>query len=281
MHTIEHVSDTALMVAACRALENDRPDGLIRDPFAAALAGEKGLAIARASSAVHWMCFGIGLRTHFIDAFIERVIEARGIRRIVNIGAVLDTRPWRMNLPADLRWLEVDFEPVLAHKEERLAGASPSCIVERMAADISTESGRRSVFEAVGPEPALMLTEGLLMYLPRAAVSAIATESAARSGIRNWIFDVSALALMRAAHGDTMDAIQSVRAEDHLEGAEVLDAVTAHNWRVADSRTYVRDSRSVPAALERILRITAAAGPQPERAPDNDPSGIYLLEHLS
>jgi O-methyltransferase involved in polyketide biosynthesis len=31
---IQHVSDTALMVAACRALETARGDGLVRDPFA-------------------------------------------------------------------------------------------------------------------------------------------------------------------------------------------------------------------------------------------------------
>ena len=36
---IENVSDTALMVAACRALETERPDGLVRDPFARRLAG--------------------------------------------------------------------------------------------------------------------------------------------------------------------------------------------------------------------------------------------------
>ncbi|MBZ5621004.1 MAG: class I SAM-dependent methyltransferase [Acidobacteriia bacterium] len=45
---IVHVSDTALMVAACRAMETVRPDGLVRDPFAGRLAGARGMAIARA-----------------------------------------------------------------------------------------------------------------------------------------------------------------------------------------------------------------------------------------
>ena len=31
---IQHVSDTALMVAACRALETVSEDGLVRDPLA-------------------------------------------------------------------------------------------------------------------------------------------------------------------------------------------------------------------------------------------------------
>jgi O-methyltransferase involved in polyketide biosynthesis len=39
-HEVAHVSDTALMTAARRAMETARPGGLIRGPFAAQLAGE-------------------------------------------------------------------------------------------------------------------------------------------------------------------------------------------------------------------------------------------------
>jgi len=43
---IQHVSDTALWVAGCRAIETERPDALFRDPLAVSLAGERGLQIA-------------------------------------------------------------------------------------------------------------------------------------------------------------------------------------------------------------------------------------------
>ena len=39
---IRNVSDTAVWVAMYRARENDRPNGLFRDPFARRLAGERG-----------------------------------------------------------------------------------------------------------------------------------------------------------------------------------------------------------------------------------------------
>ena len=45
---ITHVSDTALMVAACRAHETELEDAFVRDPFAARLAGERGFAILAA-----------------------------------------------------------------------------------------------------------------------------------------------------------------------------------------------------------------------------------------
>lgn len=44
---IEHVSDTALMVAACRTIETELEDGQVRDAFAERLAGERGMAFAR------------------------------------------------------------------------------------------------------------------------------------------------------------------------------------------------------------------------------------------
>jgi O-methyltransferase involved in polyketide biosynthesis len=42
------VSDTALLVAGCRAVEAENPCALARDRFAARLAGERGNAMFRA-----------------------------------------------------------------------------------------------------------------------------------------------------------------------------------------------------------------------------------------
>jgi O-methyltransferase involved in polyketide biosynthesis len=57
---IRHVSDTALMVAACRALETARPDGLVRDPFAAKLAGPRGDTSLHGITGCQLMSFGVG-----------------------------------------------------------------------------------------------------------------------------------------------------------------------------------------------------------------------------
>ena len=44
---IQHVSDTAFMVAGFRAEETDRPDALFRDPLAAKLVGDHGANILK------------------------------------------------------------------------------------------------------------------------------------------------------------------------------------------------------------------------------------------
>lgn len=275
MEKIEHVSDTALMVAACRAIETERPDGLMRDPFAAQLAGAKGMGIARNASAIEWMCLGIGLRTRAIDELLSATLAQREIKTVVNMGAGLDTRPWRLKLHGDLRWIEVDFAEMLAYKEELLRSERPHCRLERLVGDVSRESDRTRIFTVVGDEPALMLTEGLLMYLPRQAVSALARESVTQSGIQRWIFDVSSLELMRQAHGDMLQAIDNVRADDHLNGRDVLDTALAGGWTITEHRSYPREAMTI--AQERVTKLVNSSAQRPDPPGADDPSGVYLL----
>src|SRR5579871_6162936 len=145
---MEHISDTALLVAAARAAETEREDGLVRDPFAGRLAGERGREIARSGAPSRWQSFGIGLRSRFIDDFVlEEVGEGR-VDCVLNMGAGMDARPWRLELPETLRWLEVDFAGVLDYKDRILGDAAPRCRRERMSADVNEATDRQRVFEA-------------------------------------------------------------------------------------------------------------------------------------
>src|SRR5271165_3563541 len=124
---ILHVSDTALMVAACRASETERPDGLTQDPFAARLAGERGFAILRQVPNFDLMCFGMGVRTRFLDELVLGTIAEQNIGTVLNLGAGLDTRPWRLALPAGLRWIEADLAPMVDYKAKIMTGERPNC----------------------------------------------------------------------------------------------------------------------------------------------------------
>ena len=110
-HEIAHVSDTALMTAACRAMETERPDGLIRDPFAAQLAGSRGMGIARGLDRIDLMCFGIGVRSRFLDRLVPETIASHGIATVLSIGSGLDTRPWRLELSPHCAGSKSIFRP--------------------------------------------------------------------------------------------------------------------------------------------------------------------------
>src|SRR5579863_1720192 len=188
---ITHVSDTALMVAACRALESESPDGFIRDPFAAQLAGERGMAMLAGLPQPEMMRFAIGVRSRFIDELLLEALASRPIATVLSVGCGLDTRPWRLELKPDLRWIEVDFADMLDYKDGLMSAETPRCCRERITADLNSAAQRRAIYAAAGQAPALMITEGLLMYLPAATVEALAAEAWQESGIAHWMSDIT------------------------------------------------------------------------------------------
>jgi methyltransferase (TIGR00027 family) len=274
---IQHVSDTALMVAACRAIETARADGLVRDPFAGRLAGPRGDAILRGITAWQLMCFGIGVRTRFLDDLVMETIARDGIEVVLSVGAGLDTRPWRLELPPDLRWIEIDFPEMLSYKTRAMAAEEPKCRLEHVAADVTSQTQRASLFAAAAGFPTLMITEGLLMYLAGTAVEALAAE-AARHDVLRWLLDSSSLDLARMMGLDTSRSIENVRAPGHLQGAALLDAVRSNGWSQLCFRSYSRDAAEV--AAERIaamMRPYLEKGIPVPAAPVGDSSGLYLF----
>src|SRR5438270_4104191 len=139
---INHVSDTALMVAACRALETESDLGFVRDPFAARLAGERGMAILRALPYPEMMRFGVGLRSRFLDELLLEVLASERIATVLSLGCGLDTRPWRLKLAPELRWIEVDFADILDYKDEHMEGETPHRRRERLSADLNDREER-------------------------------------------------------------------------------------------------------------------------------------------
>src|SRR5262249_4840202 len=124
MALIENVSDTARWVAVYRAMETARPDAIFRDPFAAKLAGEQGEAIVAAMKRGRQMAWAMIVRTAVFDEIIEAQIRA-GADQVVNLAAGLDARPWRMKLPPDLHWIDVDLPGILDYKLEIMRGEKP------------------------------------------------------------------------------------------------------------------------------------------------------------
>jgi methyltransferase (TIGR00027 family) len=273
-HEIAHVSDTALMAAACRAMETERPDGLIRDPFAAHLAGERGMAIARAlAGGLDRMCFGIGVRSRFLDKLVLDTVSEHGIATVLSVGAGLDTRPWRLDLPAALRWIEVDFPAMLDYKNAIMASAAPKCVRERLAADLNDAAGRQTVFGAAGDGPTLMITEGLLMYLPAPTIEALAANTA----VGHWLLDVSSPEMARRVRMDDYQSIQNVRAADHLDGLQILGVLGRHGWIGLRRLTYAADVMEY--AAERVIAMFRNLPPDqiPKPMPAGDPSGVHLF----
>lgn len=272
---LNHVSDTALMVAAARAAETRRPNPLCTDPFAERLAGERGNAILKGTSGWYWMSFGMGLRTKFIDAFIADEIARHGINCVLCFGAGLDTRPWRLDLPSGFRWIEVDFPAILDYKYGTLKDETPHCRLERFSVDLTDDTARRGLWERVARTRTLLLTEGLLMYLPGDTVRAITREARDTAAIEAWISDFHSPALLKAAHGAGAARINSLRAPTSLNAGELRQTMQDNGWRLDCDRRFIRDGGQL--AWERMKADGIQPDPQAGTVPEDDPAGVGLL----
>jgi methyltransferase (TIGR00027 family) len=190
---IDDVSDTALWVATYRAQETERPDALFRDPLAARLAGEKGLKIAARMSGTRYTAWSIVIRTSIIDDYIRRLLPEVDV--VLNLGAGLDTRPYRLELPASLRWIEVDYPHMVQLKEERLRDEKPRCRLERVSLDLADLPARRNFLAGFAGARALVLTEGVVPYLSVEEAASLADDLRA-SKVGLWITDYISPRLM-------------------------------------------------------------------------------------
>jgi methyltransferase (TIGR00027 family) len=186
---ISHVSDTARWTAMYRATETARPDALFRDPLAGRLAGEQGRAIVARAPRTNRNGWWLVARTKLIDDVIARSI-ADGCDRVLNLAAGLDTRPYRLDLPSDFTWVEADLPQLLKEKTELLTDQTPRCRLTRTAVDLSDARARDDFLnEALtGATKALVLTEGLSMYLEDRDIAAL-SESFTRPEIAWWMLD--------------------------------------------------------------------------------------------
>jgi methyltransferase (TIGR00027 family) len=268
---IRNVSDTARLVALDRAVESERPDALFRDPFARRLAGERGARIAKSNplgarkSAAGWP---IVTRTYVIDQMIQAHI-AQGGDMIINLAAGLDTRPCRMELPFSLQWIEVDLPEILAHKEEILRGEKPVCLLERVRLDLSDVAARRELFARLGGQSrkALVITEGLVVYLTSDEVALLAQDLAAQRSFRSWILDMVSPKLL-ATLQKRMTSNLKQAAPFKFAPQEGPAFFAKFGWSVLEANSLLRAAarlNRVPFYLVPISWLPDSHGTQPQR----------------
>jgi methyltransferase (TIGR00027 family) len=278
---VRNISDTALWAAYFRVEETKRPDAMFRDPFADKLSGGRGEEVARTipegqSHAWAWVS-----RTYLFDQYIREEIE-KGADLIINCAAGLDARPYRMELPTGLNWVELDLPGILAYKEERLAGDKPRCLLERIRVDLANAAERRRVLESVGArgKRAVVLTEGLLIYLSPEEVGSFARDLAGVPSIQRWILDLASPGLLRMMQKSAGKMLEKVGAPFRFGPAEGPAFFEAHGWKVAHVQGLLKVAARFgrpPFLLRMIAKLPESTGPQGNRPW----SGVCVLEKKS
>jgi len=174
------VGSTALNVATARALEAQKPDPLVIDPFAEVFCRAVGGNAADVLDGKdpehqlktpdwgeHFVNFQ-GARTRYFDDYFRRAADA-GVRQVVILAAGLDSRAYRLPWPDGTTIFELDRPQVLDFKREVLAGqgAQPNAERREVAIDLREDWPQALRDNGFDPdEPSAWIAEGLLLYLP-------------------------------------------------------------------------------------------------------------------
>jgi methyltransferase (TIGR00027 family) len=199
----------------------------------------------------------VAIRTVVIDAFVQSAISS-GIDSVINLGAGLDTRPYRMHLPSSLHWVEVDHPSLIEGKTAHLSGEVPACSIERIGLDLTDVDGRRRLFDRIWTtsERAMVLTEGVLGGLRVDEAGSLADDLRSRPGCEAWVIDYLSPRLLADYQKHQPYQNVPVRFDPPSWEAFMRD----HQWRVEEIRFLGEESerlhRPIPLSrLDKVMRL--------------------------
>lgn len=279
---IEHISDTARWVAVYRAIETERRDAIFLDPFARALAGPRGAAIDREMGKDGATASAVVVRTAVFDELILELARSGRIDVVVNLAAGLDARPWRLPLPPSLRWVDVDLPTILEYKRQVLRGAEPSCPYEAVGADLTDATSRDGLFARLGEAAsnALVITEGLLIYLETDQAAALARDLGAVAGFRHWLLDLASPELLRIMNRNWGAAMERGGAPFRFAPEAGTAFFRPFGWREAQHRTFWDESHRLrrEPRLTWLWRLMSRFAPPERREAVRQMKTFVLLE---
>lgn len=251
---IRDVSDTALWVAIYRAQESERKDALFLDPYARRLGGERGQRIVDSVPQGRAWSWPMVVRTKCFDDIVLQSLRDEGFDTVLNLAAGLDARPWRLDLPRETRWIDVDMPAMLAYKQHAMAGETPRCRYTARAADLREADARRTLFGEVNAHAkrVLVMSEGLLIYLEPHEVAALAEDLARQPAFERWLIDLTSPMLLEFMAKRFSGPRGLQNAPFLFAPAEGTTFFAAHGWR---ERAYL----STMLEAERLKRTAPMA----------------------
>jgi methyltransferase (TIGR00027 family) len=271
---ISTVSDTARWMAVYRAAESARPDSLFSDPLADRLAGDHGRAIAAVAPRLTQNGWWWVTRTILIDALVADAVRD-GCDRVVNLAAGFDTRPYRLDLPSGLEWIEADTPELIDEKQRLLKGETARCGIDRVAVDLADAPSRQSFLSDAtsGARNALVLTEGLILYLDAPQVRSLARDLL-RDEVSWWVTDLLSPFIVR----HMMRRMPSLdRAPMKFGPPEGVSFFEHEGWTVADVRSIFKEAGRRKRLPFRLLPFGYLPDPNPRKVARMPWSGVIRL----
>ena len=278
---IRNVSDTAIWVSMYRAWESERADAVFRDPFARRLAGKRGediMATIKNASKYSW---SYTARTFNIDTFVQQEVDG-GADMVIDLAAGLDARPYRMRLPSNLQWIEIDLPDLFAYKEQILKGEKPVCRLERIPLDLANPAARRGIFEELGraSRKAVIISEGLIVYLTSEEVCSLAQDLSDQPSFKRWATDLVSPALLRMLQKQLGTPLAQAGSPLKFAPEDGPKFFEKCGWRAIDVRSMLHTAAKLK-RLSFLFRLFARFPDSKGTKPKQIWGGVVLLENSS
>ncbi len=182
------VARTLLIPLAIRAAESQRPDAILHDEQAVALARrlEAGLLPKVNQQDMDFVC--TMMRARQFDRFAQSFLKDCPAGTVMDLGCGLDTRFGRID-NGQMRWVGLDLPEVIEIRHGLLPEQSRSCLVGCSVLDFTW-------MDEISP-PVIFLAEGLLVYFIEEDVRRLVLELHRRFAGCELVFDSLSRASIR------------------------------------------------------------------------------------
>jgi O-methyltransferase involved in polyketide biosynthesis len=177
-----------------------------------------------------------------------------------------------------LKWIDAELPAILLYKNDRLKSESPRCEYLFVRADLTDRSALAEVLSHTRTSRrVLVLSEGLLVYMPESQVSTLATDLHRCAPINWWLADISgprALQMMNARWGELLrDATFQFGPEDSR------DFFGSVGWRELIFRSSSEEARRLGRSppLTWMSRLLMAFSSQHTRDEFRRLAGVTLM----
>jgi O-methyltransferase involved in polyketide biosynthesis len=184
-----------------------------------------------------------------------------------------------MDLPPNLLWVEVDLPEILSYKESILGDERPRCALRRIRLDLADRGARQQLVKELGVQAknALVITEGLVIYLTPEQVGELADDLAAAQGFKHWIVDMVSPGLRRMMSKQFGDLLNEGGVPFKFSPEAGPDFFLPHGWRPVAVRSMIKTAAEKK-RINFFMRLLAKL-PDPKNGLGNRPwGGSILLE---
>ncbi len=182
------VARTLLIPLAFRAAESQRPDAILHDEQAVALARQVGAGLLPKVDQQNMDFVCTMMRARQFDRFALGFLKEQPAGTVVDIGCGLDTRFGRID-NGQMRWVGLDLPEVIEIRRSLLPEGPRSCLIGRSALDFAW-------MDEVS-QPAIFLAEGVLVYFIEEDVRRLVLELRRRFAGCELVFDSLSMASIK------------------------------------------------------------------------------------